>query len=146
MPVTLADGGGNAFHSRVFLFSPPWHRRTGWTRTACCSGGDLRVTRAASPRSAWVKRTEQVMRGEGGLRRMLDICHLLIISVRLWQVVVRGARHGVGARLQPLTPAVIPANLYATDVGCLVNVRHLLSPTWTHCFAVLRAFYVELLR
>ena len=81
MPVTLADGGGNAFHSRVFLRSPPWHRRTGWTRTACCSGGDLRVTRAASPRSAWVKRTEQVKRGEGGLRRMLGICHLLIISV-----------------------------------------------------------------
>lgn len=66
------------------LFCSPWHRRTGWMRIACCSGGDLRVTRAASPRSAWAKRTEQV-RGEGGLKPMLDICHPLI-GLRFWRV------------------------------------------------------------
>lgn len=34
-----------------------------------------------------------------------------------------------GARQQPVTPitsAVIPVDLYATNVGCVVNVRHLL--------------------
>lgn len=65
MPVTLADGG-YAFHSWIALFLSPWHHLTGWMRNACCSGGDLRVTRAASPRSAWVKRTEQVREERGG--------------------------------------------------------------------------------
>lgn len=44
----------------------------------CCSGEDLRVTRAASPRSAWVKRTEQV-RGGGAVIRLL-VGHLSSVS------------------------------------------------------------------
>lgn len=44
----------------------------------CCSGEDLRVTRAASPRSAWVKRTEQV-RGGGAVIRLL-VGHVSAVS------------------------------------------------------------------
>lgn len=46
------------------FLSLPWRRRTAWRRTACYSGGDLRVTRAASPRCALATCTEQV-RGRG---------------------------------------------------------------------------------
>lgn len=59
MLVTLA-GAKNAFESCFAHFSSPWHHQTGWMRTACCSGRDLRVTPAALRRSAWVKRTGQV--------------------------------------------------------------------------------------
>lgn len=45
-------------------------------RTAFFSGGDLRVTRAASPRCAWAKRTEQV-KGEEGLERCTHVGCLL---------------------------------------------------------------------
>lgn len=78
-------------------------------------------------------------RGEGGPYRMLDICHLLI-TLRFWQVAAYETHRSVGARLQPVTPitsAVIPMNLYAINVGCVVNVRHLLSPVCAHCCAVL---------
>lgn len=58
-------------HAPPFL-SLPWRHRTAWMRTAFFSGGDLRVTRAASPRCAWAKRTEQV-KGEEGLERCTHV-------------------------------------------------------------------------
>lgn len=91
MPVTLADGD-HTLQPCVVLLCSPWHHRTGWMRIACCSGGDLRVTRAASPRSAWVKRTEQV-RGEGGLHACWT-CVILLISLGFGQVVGQDRDHG----------------------------------------------------
>lgn len=138
MLVTLSDGG-YAFRSCIVLLCPPWHRRTGWTKTACCSAEDLRVTRAASPRSAWVKRTEQV-RGEVGASTHVGRLSSAQCCAFDRCPGKRDTSHVLGlARRQPitpLTPAVIPLHLYATNAGCVVNVRHLLPLTCSHSCAV----------
>lgn len=110
MPLTLADGGDASrswnwpffySHHLPFLWLP-WRHRTAWMRTACCSGGDLRVTRAASPRCAWAKRTEQVRK-----RRW----------VWGWLGWGRGCRTHVG-RLSPDQRSVLEEIIIKKKDGC----------------------------
>lgn len=93
----------------VLLWSP-WHRLTGWMRIACYSGGDLTVTRAASPRSAWVKRTVQV-RGEGSQRHVV-----------MWALCARTGGWAGWNQRWPRRVCTDPALiLYAADVVCVVK-------------------------
>lgn len=102
---------GCACRSGTVHLRSPWHHLTGWMRTACCSGGDLTVTRAASPRSAWVKRTEQV-RGEK------RTTHVVTSPLPAWAGGRAGGKPRWSRRVYCGDHALI---LYAADVGCVVK-------------------------
>lgn len=74
-------------------------------------------------------------RGDGGGWGGVNACEACVtwlIGLR-WSALVGQEPHdgAAGARLHPSASAAIPLNLYATNVGCVVNVRHLLSHAYT---------------